>query len=227
MKREDQPHMSREEAIQIAIKEGILGSKLINNVGVIGGTLDIASGFDERDINGAIHGAPGEGWGEFGNGLRGPGGGGGCLGGPCGTIGTRPSYGRIGTDPRASGYGIPGHEGPFSRGHQATGPEIGKPVISNPTYDKSIVRRYIRRHLNEIGYCYEKQLLAHPNIGGEVKMTFFIAPNGAVQSSSGSGFDSEVTSCLAGVIKTIEFPAPGDGGGVQVNYPFMFHAPGH
>jgi FHA domain-containing protein len=228
MRRDDQPRMSQDEAIRIAIKEGILGSdELLSSVRVLGGTRNIASGFDERDMNGAIYGAEGEGWGHFGGGVRGPGGGGGCLAGPCGTIGTRPGYGRIGTDPRAGGYGIPGSDGPFGRRHQPTAPDIGKPVISNPTYDKSIVRRYIRRHLNEIGYCYEKQLLAHPNIGGEVKMVFFIAPNGSVQSSSGAGFDSEVASCLAGVIKTIEFPAPGDGGSVQVNYPFLFHAPGH
>jgi hypothetical protein len=27
------------------------------------------------------------------------------------------------------------------------------------------------------------------------------------------------------VIQSIQFPAPGDGGSVQVNYPFRFHGP--
>ena len=49
---------------------------------------------------------------------------------------------------------------------------------------------------------------------------------GAVQASNGSGFNGEVASCVAGVIKSINFPAPKNGGNVQVNYPFNFHAAG-
>jgi len=56
---------------------------------------------------------------------------------------------------------------------------------------------------------------------------FLISPTGAVQSASGTGFDREVSSCLSGVIASIEFPKPGDGGSVQVNYPFSFHPAGH
>jgi len=56
-------------------------------------------------------------------------------------------------------------------------------------------------------------------------VTFMISAAGAVQSTSATGFDPEVASCLAGVIKAIEFPATPDGTGVQVNYPFHFHAP--
>jgi hypothetical protein len=57
-------------------------------------------------------------------------------------------------------------------------------------------------------------------------VTFFITPAGSVQSSSGTGFDREIAGCVADVIKNIEFPKPGDGIGVQVNYPFHFHAAG-
>ena len=46
-----------------------------------------------------------------------------------------------------------------------------------------------------------------------------------VQSSTAKGFEADIASCVAGVIKTIQFPAPGDGGSVQVNYPFRFHGP--
>ncbi|HEU4729816.1 MAG TPA: AgmX/PglI C-terminal domain-containing protein [Kofleriaceae bacterium] len=229
--RDDEPRLSsrelRDEVIERARREGILGSdRLISSIRVLGATADYASGFDERDINGPIYGGEGPGWGTFGGGTHGDGPGGGCTQEPCGTIGTRPGYGKIGTSQRGNWYWAPGPGGPNPRGHTAAVPVLPDPVISGSTYDKSIVRRYIRRHLNEIGYCYEKQLLVHPDLGGEVKMSFFISPSGTVQSSSGAGFDAEVTSCLAGVIKTIEFPPPGDGGGVQVNYPFHFHAPG-
>jgi hypothetical protein len=52
---------------------------------------------------------------------------------------------------------------------------------------------------------------------------FFIRPDGKVASATASGVDSEVASCVAEVIKKIEFPKPKGGGGVQVSYPFVFH----
>jgi hypothetical protein len=227
--RDNQPRLSndklRDEVIEHAIRDGILGSTLlISSIKVLGATSDFASGFDPRDINGSIYGADGEGRGVFGGGTSGLFSGGGCPQEPCGIIGTRPGYGTINLGPAKGPWGAGPNGGLPLRDHLKAVPYIGTPVTSTPTYDKSIVRRYIRRHLNEISYCYEKQLLAHPNLGGEVNATFFIGPKGAVQTSTGTGFDGEVTSCLAGVIKTIEFPPPGDGG-VQVNYPFHFHAP--
>jgi hypothetical protein len=227
--RDDQPRLSndklRDEVIERAMRDGILGSStLISSIKVLGATSDYASGFETRDINGSIYGADGEGRGVFGGGRSGLFSGGGCLHEPCGTIGTVPGYGTINLGPRKGPWGIASIGGLPVRDHQKAVPVVGPPTTSNPTYDKSIVRRYIRRHLNEISYCYEKQLLAHPNLGGDINATFLIGPKGAVQSSTGTGFDGEVASCLAGVIKTIEFPPPGDGG-VQVNYPFHFHAP--
>jgi hypothetical protein len=220
------PQMSREEAIQIAISAGVLGSdRLVSGVKALSATTDFASGFDTANINGPLFGADGEGRGNFGGGVIGTDLGGGCLGGPCGTIGTGGRYNTIGTGPHAGGhFGLSGRDGIGGHGHQATLPHVGEPAINNGSdYSKSIVRRYIRRHLNEIGYCYEKQLLAHPDLGGEILVKFLISPSGAVQSAEGTGFDHEVASCLAGVIQSIEFPKPGDGGGVQVNYPFTFH----
>jgi hypothetical protein len=227
--RDDQPRLSndqlRDQVIDQAIREGILGSgQLLSSIKVLGAPTDLASGFDLRDTNGSIYGTDGEGRGVFGGGPSGFGIGGGCPQEPCGTIGTRPGYGTINLGPPKGPYGFAGIGNLPIREHRKLEPRVGPPTTSNPTYDRSIVRRYIRRHLNEISYCYEKQLLAHPDIGGDINATFLIGPNGTVQSSSGTGFDSEVTSCLAGVIKTIEFPPPGEGG-VQVNYPFHFHAP--
>jgi hypothetical protein len=55
-------------------------------------------------------------------------------------------------------------------------------------------------------------------------VTFLIGASGEVQTSTGTGFDRDVAGCVAAVIQTISFPRPGDGIGVQVNYPFHFHA---
>ena len=110
-----------------------------------------------------------------------------------------------------------------------TGPvptvSIGQPNAQGDL-DKAIIRRYIKRNVQKIQYCYEKQLLAKPTLSGTVQAQFFITPNGTVASSSGSGVDPEVASCVAEVIKNIEFPKPKGGGGVQVNYPFIFHSSG-
>ena len=227
---QSQAQLSHDEAIQAAISAGILGSeRMLSGVRTLSSTNDFASGFDAANMNGAINGADGGGVGSFGGGLTGNDVGGGCLQPPCGTIGTGGRYNTIGTGPHAgSRFGLHDTGGPGGHGHEAVLPHVGEPAIaSGSDYSKSIVRRYIRRHLNEIGYCYEKQLLAHPDLGGEILVKFLISPSGAVQSAAGTGFDHEVASCLAGVIGSIEFPKPGDGGGVQVNYPFSFHPTGH
>jgi FHA domain-containing protein len=228
--RQDKPQLSREEAIQLAISSGLLGSdRLMSGVRSMASTADFASGFDLANINGAIYGADGGGAGNFGGGVTGTDLGGGCGQPPCGTIGNGGRYNTIGTGPRPGTlFGLRDREGPGGHGHQQTLPRVGEPAIDKgSSYSKSIVRRYIRQHLNEIGYCYEKQLLAHPDLGGEVLVKFLISPTGVVQSASGTGFDHEVASCLSGVIGSIEFPKPGDGGSVQVTYPFNFHPTGH
>lgn len=49
---------------------------------------------------------------------------------------------------------------------------------------------------------------------------FFITSQGTVASSVATGLDPELASCVAGVIKDVEFPRSGVG--VQVTYPFHF-----
>ena len=88
--------------------------------------------------------------------------------------------------------------------------------------DKAIIRRYIKRNIQHIQYCYEKTLLEKPGIAGTVMVEFVIGRDGKVVSSTGSGLD-KVDTCVADVIKGIEFPKPQGGGNVQVNYPFVFH----
>lgn len=102
---------------------------------------------------------------------------------------------------------------------------IGQPNAQGDL-DKAIIRRYIKRNIQKITYCYEKELLASPGLAGTVSTQFFITPNGNVASSSGAGVSPRVSSCVANVIKNIEFPKPKGGGGVQVNYPFTMRPNG-
>jgi hypothetical protein len=103
----------------------------------------------------------------------------------------------------------------------ATKVAIGQPNAQGDL-DKAIIRRYIKRNIMKIQYCYEKQLLSKPNLTGTIQTQFFIDPDGNVASASASGVDPDVATCVADVIKGIQFPKPKGGGGVQVNYPFMF-----
>jgi hypothetical protein len=221
------PQLAKADEIARAREAGPLGviADALSGPTIDGLPPGRSSGIDAESFNGPLYGGDGEGPGRFGNsvadlGITGCGGRTGCegtytTGGY--TIGGRPRFGNT--------YGIPGHRVDLP-GRTPIGPILGPATVSSTGYDKTIVRRYIRRNIDKIGYCYDKQLLAHPGLSGAITVTFFIAPTGGVQTSSGNGFDREVASCVAEVIKSIEFPKPGDGVGVQVNYPFNFHTPG-
>jgi hypothetical protein len=222
------PQLARQQAIEQARTSGILGSTLITQGGAFAsltGTGDISSGFDDQNIFGGLLGnEAGEMNGGFGFGRSGFGPGGGGTG--WGTIGTG-RYGTIGHGSgTGSGYGVGGGRGGM-RGRSSAVPPvtIGQPT-ANGDLDKAIIRRYIKRNLGKIQYCYEKELLAKSNLAGTVSTNFFITPNGNVAQASGAGVDPSVANCVANVIKGIEFPKPKNGGGVQVSYPFTFRPAG-
>jgi hypothetical protein len=221
------PQVARLQAIEEARTAGFLGSVSLQSGGAFAsltGTGNLSSGFEDKDIYGPLFGSEGEGQGYFGWGRNGFGGGGGCTQEPCGIIGGPTGYGKIGLGRFGrSGWDGPGGGGPGMRKRTpgVPGPVIGTPTGS-PTLDKATIRRYIKRHIDKIGYCYEKELLAKPGIEGTVTVSFFISPTGSVKGSTGSGFDAVVANCVADVVGEIAFPAISDSGGVQVNYPFTF-----
>ena len=155
-----------------------------------------------RGISSAANG------GSFGYGMSGYGVGGGGV-----------SYGSIGI----GSYGTIGHgSGLTARIAAVPTVTIGQPVAVAGSLDTPMIRRYIHRYLDKIRYCYEKRLLAKPELAGQISTQFVIDATGHVSAGSASGFDAEVASCVAGVVKNIEFPAAPGGGRVQVSYPFTF-----
>ncbi len=223
-----EPALSRDQAIEQARNSGFLGdtARLTDSIHALAATQDWSSGFDGTNVYGPLFGADGEGKGSFGGGVRGWGPGGGCGMPPCGIIGTG-RYGTIGNGEKAGdGWGTPGPGHGGMRNHNAVPVEgiIGRPILDGDL-DKAIIKRYIKRSVDRIAYCYEKQLLAKPNLEGTVNVSFYIDPNGNVKSANGSGVDGAVSSCVAEVISNISFPKPKNGGGVQVNYPFNFPRP--
>jgi pSer/pThr/pTyr-binding forkhead associated (FHA) protein len=223
-----EPRLSREQAIEQASRAGFLGSTEVIRGGIaaLTATDPFSSGFDQANIYGPLFGTSGEGRGNFGFGRNGFGVGGGCTQEPCGLVAT----GRYNTIPGGRGMGDSpwGGEGGWGGNRRRTGAvpkttDIGMPT-SGGNLDKTIIKRYIKRNQSKIAYCYESELMARPSIEGQVQVSFLISGTGSVMSSTGVGFDSKVASCVASVIKHIEFPRPTDGGNVQVNYPFTFHA---
>ena len=223
------PQLARIQAIEEARTAGILGSTALVSGDAFASlteTGNLSSGPDAFDQYGAIFGSDGESFGNFGYGRTGFGKGGGCnVPGECGIIGTKPGFGRIGLGRYpGSGWDGVGGGGPKGRPKAKFEPPV---VIGTPTstgdLDRAIIRRYIKRNIDKIGYCYEKQLLAKPDLSGSVMVSFFITPSGSVKTSVGSGMDPTVANCVAEVVSHIEFPRPDGGGGVQVNYPFTFN----
>lgn len=89
-----------------------------------------------------------------------------------------------------------------------------------------IIRRVIRRHINEARYCYERVLVRNPGAEGMVRVRFVIGADGQVQSSALEGDTPEsmreVAACVVRAVRRWRFPRPEGGGVVVVRYPFVF-----
>jgi hypothetical protein len=197
---------------------GVLGSTALKQGGAFAsltGTGDISSGFDDVNIYGGLLGnEAGEMQGGFGYGKSGFGPGGGGTG--WGTIGTG-RYGSGGMRGRSSAVPT------VSIGQPKVGPAVAN---ADGNLDKAIIRRYVKRNIQKIQYCYEKELVAKTKLAGTVSTSFTILDSGKVSGASASGVDAQVASCVAGVLGGIEFPKPRGTGGVSVSYPFTFRPAG-
>jgi len=87
------------------------------------------------------------------------------------------------------------------------------------------VRRTVRRHINEVRFCYQQSLQSHPELEGRVAVSFIVNSDGAVQSStvaSDSTGSNQVSSCVQNAVRRWTFPAaPGVTG---ITYPFVMQS---
>jgi len=103
-------------------------------------------------------------------------------------------------------------------------------VTSHGSLDKEIIRRIVRRHLNEVKYCYDQALVRQPKLDGRLVAQFTIAGTGRVIASvvqSSTLGSTPVEMCVVNAIKRWEFPAPTGGGLAIVSYPFTFSPAGN
>jgi TonB family protein len=187
-------------------------------------------GADAQDVLGnLVATTDGSGFGVGGLGVTGVGSGGAGTGEPILGTGALATIGRYGHGPGGDGrYGD--GVGKLGR-HIAKAPEVipGTGSVVAGTLDKEIIRREVRRHMNEVRYCYDQGLTRKPGLQGRLVVHFTIAPTGrvlvAVPQSSTLGMPS-VDQCVVAAVQRWQFPQPAGGGLAMVSYPFLFSPAG-
>src|SRR5947208_2959153 len=103
----------------------------------------------------------------------------------------------------------------------------GTPEVDPNKKEKDLAK--IKKHMNEIKYCYEKELSKDPGLYGKITVLFMIEGTGRVgealvqQTTMGS---EPVESCIINHVRRWMFPSPQGGGTVQVTYPYVFKPSG-
>ncbi|MDB4961731.1 MAG: domain containing protein [Myxococcales bacterium] len=76
-------------------------------------------------------------------------------------------------------------------------------------YDAALVRRHVKHNAGKLQYCYEKQLQVDKTLHGTLNAALTVGSDGLVRSATATGLGNKnVESCVAAVIKAIEFPRP-------------------
>jgi hypothetical protein len=211
--------LSLANADSIAENAGILGALSDSELdGVFGGSSldqDLVGGF------GGLIGAEGVQYGSGGLGSRGSGLGGGGTAEGLGGLGTK-GMGSLGT--KGTGSGISGYGSGGGHLYSGTpGASAGDPIILG-SLDRSLIDAVIKRHMNQIRYCYQRELTTNPELAGKLKIKFYVAKDGSVSKAdiSTSTMNSAVDACVTGRFMRMKFPEPKGGGIVIVKYPFVF-----
>jgi TonB family protein len=217
-------HLGKAEAAADILNQGILGvlrstqaSKFADIFG-----RDSAVGNAQEDILGNLVGNEiANGYGVGGWGVTGTGAGGGGM--RLTTIGVG-NYNTLGRDGYGHGPGIGGlgTRTPI----KIRGVTTGIATVRG-SLDKEIIRRVVRLHVNEVKYCYDKELVRKAGLEGRLSIQFVISPLGQVLSSvlqSSTMGNVSVEKCVVDAVKRWEFPKPTGGGIAIVAYPFNFVA---
>lgn len=124
--------------------------------------------------------------------------------------------------------GTIGHGGGSGYGAKNRRSDLGADVIAGNaevrgSLDKEVIRRVIRRHMNEVKFCQERELSRGHAGNGRIVVQFTVGAEGSVLAStiqSSTVGNPVVDACIAGAIRRWEFPRP-RGGIVVVSYPFI------
>ncbi|ADO71631.1 TonB family protein [Stigmatella aurantiaca] len=211
----------REKDRQVVGQVGLLGAFK----GLKGGASDVfGPGGLGTGINNALGGlksgaglGDAQGVGGLGSRGNGSGGGGKALG-----------IGGLGTQGSGRGTGGNGGIDLGGKGRATTKVVPGKTTVIGGL-DKDVIAKVIRRHQNEIKYCYETELNKNPSLAGKVAVAFTIDPAGAVAEANVSEStlgNATAENCMLSRIRRWKFPEPKGGGVVAVTYPWLFSPSG-
>ncbi|MCP4678589.1 MAG: AgmX/PglI C-terminal domain-containing protein [Deltaproteobacteria bacterium] len=205
------PHLARSIAKEGAVSQGVesaLGDLMGN------GTAG-KFGYGGLGIRGTGRGGGGTGRGGGGTGE-------GTIG-----LGNLNTIGHGGGGGSGSGYGR-GAGGVGGKRGSAPRIRSGAAMVKG-SLSKEVIRRIVHRHINEVKFCYERQLAKRPDLSGRVAVKFIISATGAVQMAAVANStlgDPQVENCISKAVRRWTFPQPGGGGIVIVTYPFMLTCEG-
>ncbi len=211
----------REEDRKKVMAAGLLGAL----GGASGGASNVfGPGGLGTGINNALGGLQGgaglgDAYGVGGLGSRGTGPGGGGTGLGLGGLGTK------GSGRGAGGYGTIDLGG---RGKDTVRVVPGKTTVVGGL-SKDVIAKVIKRHQNEIKFCYEQELQKIPDLAGKVAVQWVIDPAGSVSDASvteSSLGNSNAENCILSRIRRWKFPEPQGGGIVTVTFPWIFKPAG-
>jgi len=144
--------------------------------------------------------------------------------GSAGTIGLG-HMGSIGPGYGGGGSGASGGLGGLGRSGAIPNIAAGTPTVAG-TLPPEVIRRIVRRNINELRVCYETALARNPALAGRVSLTFTITPTGATEQTSATGLgDAAAETCMATSVSRWMFPMPDGGGAVRVSYPLTLAPP--
>jgi TonB family protein len=215
------PNKREEDRMKVA-KSGLLAAFGKMNDGAASNVLGPGGlGTGINNALGGLKGGAGQGdaHGVGGLGSRGTGPGGGGTGLGLGGLGTK------GGGRGAGGYGNLDLGG---KGKDTVRVVPGKTTVVG-SLSREEIERVIKRHQNEILFCYNTELNHDPNLAGKVAVNFTIDGSGAVSDASASQNttnNNNVEQCMLSRIRRWKFPEPKGGGVVVVTYPWIFHAAG-
>jgi TonB family protein len=111
-----------------------------------------------------------------------------------------------------------------SGGSSSTNISMGAAEVQGAGLSPEVVRRVVRRHMNEVRFCYEQGLARAPGLAGALTVHFEVSPTGAVTDARAVGAlgDAAVGACVGSAHRRWTFPPPDGGSVVRVQYPVTF-----
>ena len=127
-------------------------------------------------------------------------------------------------------HGDPGPGHAVSLGHRdgrtSRVPTVITPITSTTgALSPEQIRRVVRRHVNEVRFCYEQGLQTRPDLEGRVAVSFIIGSDGVVGNAavaSNTVGNDRVGTCVQQAVRRWSFPS--SEGVTGVTYPFLMQS---